>query len=158
MARQKSAGILLYRRRQGSIEVYLAHPGGPYFRKKHEGYWGIPKGLVAPEEREADAAAREFAEETGFNPPEPEHDLGSCRLKSGKEVHAYAAEWPEPDDPPALRSNTFELEWPPKSGERQEFPEIDRVSFFPIDRARDLINAEQSVFLDRLEERFRATG
>jgi predicted NUDIX family NTP pyrophosphohydrolase len=145
-----SAGILMYRRRDiGGLEVFLVHPGGPFFRNKDEGSWSIPKGLVDEGEQPRSAALRELAEETGLRPPGELIELGSVRQKGGKIVLAWAVEH---DPGPALevRSNNFTLEWPPKSGRRLEFPEIDRGEFFGLEEARRKINAAQAEFLDRL--------
>lgn len=150
----RSAGVLMYRLKPGDgpdrLQVYLAHPGGPFFKKKNEGYWGIPKGLVEGSEDEATAALREFEEETGFPAPEPLHDLGTVTLKSGKVVHAFASRWPDDDDPPKPWSNTFHMEWPPRSGRTVKVPEIDAARFFSLEDARGLINEQQRELLHRL--------
>jgi predicted NUDIX family NTP pyrophosphohydrolase len=132
-----SAGILLYRRRGGALEVFLVHPGGPFWAKKDEGAWSVPKGLVSAGEEELACARREFTEETGFDPGRSgrEKDLGTYRQPSGKHVHVWALEGD--CDPTQLRSNTFELEWPPRSGQKKQFPEVDRGGWF--DRAAALI-------------------
>lgn len=155
MAGQESAGVLLYRRVDGELEVFLVHPGGPYFVRKDAGAWTLPKGEPDGDEGLESTARREFAEETGqtleacgvaaLTP------LGDVRQKGGKVVHAFAGEgdWPAGV---ALKSGTFELEWPPKSGETQAFPEIDRGGFFDLASAREKINAAQAAFLDRLAE------
>ncbi len=148
----QSAGLLLYRRSRAGVEVLLVHPGGPFFRNRDDGWWTVPKGLPEPGEEPLDAARREFAEETGFAPPEgPFVDLDSVRQKSGKVVHAWAVEGD--CDPAGLCSNTFQLEWPPRSGRTGEFPEVDRAAFFTIEEARRKILAAQAPFLDRLAER-----
>jgi predicted NUDIX family NTP pyrophosphohydrolase len=133
---QVSAGILLYRRTASGTEVFLAHPGGPYWARKDEGAWSVPKGLVAAGEDELACARREFTEETGFDAPGvgSEHDLGSFRLPSGKRLHVWAVAGD--CDPAALRSNLFEMEWPPRSGRTAQFPEVDRGGWF--DRAAAL--------------------
>lgn len=143
-----SAGLLLYRRANGRIEVLLGHLGGPFFARKDAGAWGIPKGEVEPGEDLLAAAKREFAEETGLAPAGPLLALGSVTQKSGKVVHAWAAEGDF--DPANLQSNTFELEWPRGSGKLKRFPELDRVMWFDVDTARTKINPAQAAFLDRL--------
>jgi len=154
MAAKLSAGVLLHRCDPdvGALEVLLVHPGGPYFRKKDAGYWTIPKGEPDPGEALIDTARREFAEELGR--PEPEAaalvDLGQVKQKGGKVVHAFALEGDLPQDW-VLRSNMFEMEWPPRSGRRQAFPEIDRAEWFDVEIARDKINQAQVALLDRLE-------
>jgi predicted NUDIX family NTP pyrophosphohydrolase len=132
-----SAGLLLYRRRDPGAEVFLIHPGGPYWAKKDDGAWSVPKGLVDPHEDELTCARREFREETGFdaNGRGREHDLGVFRQPSGKRLHIWAIEGD--CDPAALSSNLFEMEWPPKSGRTRQFPEVDRGGWF--DRARALL-------------------
>jgi len=150
MAARVSSGILLYRRPGGRLEVLLAHPGGPYFARKDEGHWTIPKGEVDPGEEFVSVGRREFEEETGQPVPEgPSRELGSIVQKGGKIVHAWAVEGDL--DPDAGASNTFEVEWPPGSGRRQSFPEIDRVAWFDAGEARRRIKATQIPFIDRLE-------
>ena len=145
-----SAGILLYRRSSGRLEVLLAHPGGPFFARKDAGHWTIPKGEVDPGEAPLDVARREFEEETGHPAPSGVFlDLGSIVQKGGKVVHAWAAEGDL--DPAAAVSNTFELEWPPRSGRTQTFPEVDRVEWFTTDEARKRIRTTQAPLVDRLE-------
>jgi predicted NUDIX family NTP pyrophosphohydrolase len=132
-----SAGLLLYRRRAPRIEVFLVHPGGPYWAKKDESAWSVPKGLVQAGEDELACAQREFREETGFDAPESGSalDLGVFRQPSGKRLHVWAVEGDcNPED---LNSNLFDLEWPPKSGRSTQFPEVDRGGWF--DRAEALI-------------------
>jgi predicted NUDIX family NTP pyrophosphohydrolase len=146
-----SAGLLMFRRTRGELEVFLVHPGGPFCSKKDAGVWSVPKGLVAEHESNEsplEAARREFGEETGFPVHEPLFDLGTVTQKGGKTVHAWAFE--ADADPAAMRSNTFSLEWPPKSGRFQEIPEVDRGDFFSLPAARDKINAAQVEFLERL--------
>jgi predicted NUDIX family NTP pyrophosphohydrolase len=132
-----SAGLLLYRWRGSSAEVFLVHPGGPYWAKKDDGAWSVPKGLVNPLEDELACARREFKEETGFDANRSgfEHDLGIFRQPSGKRLHIWASEGD--CNPADLASNLFEMEWPPKSGRTEQFPEVDRGAWF--DRAQALL-------------------
>jgi predicted NUDIX family NTP pyrophosphohydrolase len=132
-----SAGLLLYRRRGSRTEVFLVHPGGPYWAKKDDGAWSVPKGLVDPDEDQLACARREFKEETGFdaNGRGHEHDLGIFRQPSGKRLHIWAIKGD--CNPAQLSSNLFELEWPPKSGRTRQFPEVDRGGWF--DRAPALL-------------------
>jgi len=141
----------MYRKRAGRLEVLLVHPGGPFWRNKGEGAWSIPKGEVADGEEMLDAAKREFQEETGFMPVGRFIPLREVRLKSGKTVHAWAVEGDL--DPTAIRSNTFTMEWPPKSGKRAEFPEVDRAEFFDPETARKKINPAQAALVIELEKR-----
>ncbi|HLG68039.1 MAG TPA: NUDIX domain-containing protein [Acidimicrobiales bacterium] len=145
-----SAGLLLYRHDDaGDLLVLLVHPGGPYWRHRDVGAWSIPKGEVGPGEDPATVAAREFGEELGHPPPPPPWlDLGEVTQAGGKRVRAWAAEGDL--DPAALASNTFELEWPPRSGRRQTFPEVDRAQWAPLEVARRLVVAAQATLLDRL--------
>ncbi|GEE03979.1 DNA mismatch repair protein MutT [Gordonia spumicola] len=144
-----SAGILLYRNGSAGLEALLAHPGGPFFAKKDDAAWSIPKGLVEPGEDALTAARREFAEETGHEAPESEAiDLGEVRLRSGKRVHGFAVEGDL--DAAAIVSNTFETVWPPRSGRTRSFPEIDRADWFGPDAARVKLNPAQAAFIDRL--------
>lgn len=146
-----SAGILLYRASGAGLEVLLAHPGGPLFATRDEGHWTIPKGEPDPDEPLLDAARREFAEETGQSLPDgPLIDLGSITQKGGKVVHAWAVEGDL--DPGTACSMTFDLEWPPRSGRLQSFPEIDRVAWFDPDEARRRIKEAQAPLIDRLVE------
>ncbi|WP_341256995.1 NUDIX domain-containing protein [Gordonia malaquae] len=146
-----SAGILMYRTGAHELEVLLVHPGGPFFARKDDGAWSIPKGLVEPGEDVLSAARREFAEETGHIAPEGETvDLGVVRLRSGKLVHGFAVEGDLDSD--AIVSNVFEMPWPPKSGRMQTFPEVDRAGWFSATEARVKLNAAQSDFVDRLIE------
>ena len=146
-----SAGILLWRRREGRLEVLLAHQGGPFWAKKDHGHWTVPKGETEPGEELEAVAQREFAEETGHALPDgPMIPLGEIRQKSGKRVVAWAVEGDL--DPSTAVSNVFEMEWPPRSGRRQEFPEIDRVEWFDPGEARRRLKAAQVPFLDRLAE------
>ena len=151
MPGKTSAGLLMYRDRGNGIEVLLVHPGGPFFRNKDDGAWSIPKGEVNPGEDFLERAKLEFQEELGFIPLGELLALGSVKQKGGKTVHAWAL----PGDLAenfAVDSNMFEIEWPPRSGKRQSFPEIDRASFFPVDIARRKINPAQIALLDRLME------
>jgi predicted NUDIX family NTP pyrophosphohydrolase len=145
-----SAGILLYRRSDDGLEVLLGHPGGPLFRSRDEGVWSLPKGLVERDEELLDVGLREFEEETGHAPPAgPRLDLGSIVQRGGKVVHAWAIEGDL--DPAAASSNQFEMEWPPGSGRRAWFPEIDRVAWFAPLEARQRINPAQIPLIERLE-------
>src|SRR5205814_3451337 len=124
----ESAGLLLFRRPGGRLEVFLAHPGGPFWAARDDGAWTIPKGLVEPGEDPLAAARREFEEETGIRPAGPYLPLGSVRQKAGKVVHAWA--WEGDADPEKVMSNTMSVEWPPGSGRRVAFPEVDRCAWF----------------------------
>ena len=150
----RSAGILLYRRIDGEPMVLLAHPGGPFWAKKDAGAWTIPKGLIEPGEDAESAARREFAEETGAALTGALLPLGEITQAGGKKVVAFACEGDFDVD--SLTSNLFELEWPPKSGRRQNFPEIDRAQWFEIAAARHKILASQQSLLDRLLVLFKA--
>lgn len=150
MAR-RSAGILLFRRRDGDPEVLLVHPGGPFWAKKDDGAWSIPKGEHGDDEDAVVAARREFFEELGRRLPAGWiTPLGEVRQKGGKLVSAWAVEGDL--DPDRIVSNTFELEWPPRSGRRQQFPEVDRAGWFTLDAARAKLLAAQAPFLDRIAE------
>jgi predicted NUDIX family NTP pyrophosphohydrolase len=149
-----SAGFLLYRLTDHGPEVLLVHPGGPFWANKDAGAWSIPKGEYDEDEEPLAAARRELAEELGSVPPLGEPiDLGEVTQRNRKIVHAWAAE--ADFDPTTLKSNTFELEWPPRSGQKQEFPEVDRAEWFAPDEARTKINPAQAAFIDRLLERLR---
>jgi predicted NUDIX family NTP pyrophosphohydrolase len=150
MPRRESAGLLLFRRTAGGLEVLLAHPGGPFWQDRHAGAWTLPKGGIHAGERPLDAAIREFHEETGFTPQGPYLPLGTVTQRSGKVVHAWAFEGT--CDPSRLTSVMTSTEWPPRSGRRIEVPEIDRAAFFTIDQARQVINVAQAALLDRLVE------
>jgi predicted NUDIX family NTP pyrophosphohydrolase len=151
---KRSAGILLYRRTAGSPEVLLVHPGGPYWARKDLGAWSIPKGEHDDAEDPQACALREFEEETGTRlPPGELAELGEVKQKSGKVVTAWAAEGDLDAD--AVSSNTFTMEWPPRSGRTAEFPEIDRAGWFEIETAREKLVPAQTEFLDRLLERLR---
>ena len=147
MAKQ-SAGILLYRERSGELEVLLVHPGGPYWAKKDLGAWSVPKGEFIEGEDPLATARREFAEETGTQLEGDAVALGAVTQAGGKTVHAWAVKGDM--DPAGFRSNTFSMEWPPRSGKRVEVPEVDQVAWFPLDQAREKINPAQAAFLDRL--------
>ncbi|HEY6444250.1 MAG TPA: NUDIX domain-containing protein [Candidatus Acidoferrales bacterium] len=146
---KKSAGLLMYRMRDGILEVLLVHLGGPFWVKKDAGAWFVPKGEVEPGEDELGAAKREFKEETGFDPGDELQPLGSVKHKSGKTVTAWAFEGD--CDPATLKSNTFTLEWPPRSGKQKEFPEIDRACFFTLDEAREIIHPAEFELVERLD-------
>ena len=146
-----SAGLVLFRRSGSALEIFLAHPGGPFFALKDEGHWTIPKGEPEDGEELLAAALREFAEETGFAPPGPFIPLGSIQQKGGKIVHAWGCEGDLPAGH-AHQCNTFEAEWPIGSGRFQKFPEIDQAHFFPIEQARRKIKEAQAPLLDRLAE------
>ena len=154
MASQRSAGILLFRRLGGEPEFLLVHPGGPFWARKDAGAWSIPKGGIEEAEEPRACAIRELGEELG---PAPELDpgqlleLGTIRQKAGKVVEAWAAE--ADFDPAELASNSFAMEWPPRSGRQQEFPEVDRAEWFDLERAREKILPAQAELLDRLLER-----
>lgn len=147
---KESAGLLMYRRR-GELEVLLVHPGGPLWAGKEDGAWTIPKGEIGPGEDPLAAARREFAEETGFASAPPFLPLSPIRQRSGKIVHAWA--FAGDCAPELLRSNTFTMEWPPRSGRQAEFPEIDRAAFFTLAAARPRINPAQLALLEELARR-----
>jgi predicted NUDIX family NTP pyrophosphohydrolase len=148
-----SAGLMMFRR--GSVlEIFLVHPGGPFFRKKDAGAWTVPKGELEPDEDALAAARREFGEETAVVVPDGGYiELGETRQAGGKRVLAWAFEGD--CDPTSITSNTFTMEWPPRSGNEQEFPEVDRAAFFTTDVARIKLNPAQAVFIDRLVEALR---
>jgi predicted NUDIX family NTP pyrophosphohydrolase len=141
---------MLFRRNDSEPQVMLGHPGGPFWKRKDLGAWTIPKGLIAPGETPLAAAKREFAEETGHRPRGKSIPLGEARQPGGKIVHVWAIqdEW----DTAGLQSNMFEMEWPPRSGRRQSFPELDRAAWFNVAEARLKILKGQAVFIDRLLE------
>ncbi len=145
---KKSAGILLYRKDHDDFRFFLIHPGGPFFANKDAGAWSIPKGELDEGEDPLAAACREFTEETGCVPHGPFLVLTPVRQKNGKQVSAWAAEGD--CDPAALRSNTFALEWPPRSGRMREFPEADQAGWFTAEEARVKLNAAQTAFIDEL--------
>jgi predicted NUDIX family NTP pyrophosphohydrolase len=145
----KSAGVLAYRSKDGRLEVLLVHPGGPFWANKDEGAWSIPKGEFGAGEEPKAVARREFAEELGAALEAPLRPLGEIHQRGGKIVEAFAAELDLNVD--AITSNTFDIEWPPRSGKRQRFPEVDRAAWFDLATAREKINPAQRDFLDRLE-------
>jgi predicted NUDIX family NTP pyrophosphohydrolase len=144
-----SAGLLMYRKRSGVLEVLLVHPGGPFFAKKDLGAWGIPKGEIEEGEDALAAARREFEEETGFKAEGAVIPLAPVTQKGGKIVQAWALEGD--CDPKKMKSNTFMMEWPPRSGRQQEFPEADRAGWFAINEAKQKINPAQISFLEELQ-------
>ena len=148
-----SAAILPYRFRDGRLEVFVVHMGGPFWARKDLGAWSVAKGEVEPSEDPLEAARREFAEETGFTVDGSLIALTPLKQPSGKTVHAWAVE--ADYDPAAVRSNTFELEWPPRSGRRQTFPEVDRAAWFGLDEARQRLLPGHVPFVEELAERLR---
>ncbi len=143
-----SAGLLMYRQRGDVLEVFLGHPGGPFWKNRDLGVWSIPKGEVQPDEEPLAAACREFAEETGIEPAGPFVPLGSVKQKGGKTVQAWA--FAGEADPAAVRCNTFRMEWPPRSGKFIDVPEIDRCDWFDPETAKAKLNPAQAEFVDRL--------
>ncbi|MGW3727948.1 NUDIX domain-containing protein [Streptomyces sp. NPDC000851] len=151
MTGRRSAGLLLFRHTDQGLQVLLGHMGGPFFAKRNTGAWTVPKGEYDPREPAWEAARREFEEELGLPPPDGEAvPLGEVRQTNGKIVTAWAVE--ADLDPASISPGTFTMEWPPKSGRTQEFPELDRVEWFGLDRAREVIVKAQATFLDRLAE------
>jgi predicted NUDIX family NTP pyrophosphohydrolase len=144
-----SAGLLMYRLRDGTLEVFIAHPGGPWFPHRDHGIWTIPKGEIEPGEEPFEAACREFVEEVGIPSGGPYIELGSIKQKGGKTVHAWAfpGDW---DETAGIRSNHVNIEWPPGSGRWSEWPEIDRAGFFSVQAAKDRLKQAQHPFIDRL--------
>ena len=145
---QRSAGLLIFRHGRRGSEVLLVHPGGPFWRNKDVGAWQIPKGLIEPGEAADETARREAKEELGVVIAGPLHPLGEIRQKGGKVVEAFAVE--ADFDAGAIRSMAFEVEWPPRSGRRQSFPEVDAARWFTLDQARDMMLESQRPLLDRL--------
>lgn len=156
MSTIRSAGLLMFRRAGAGAEVLLAHPGGPFWARRDEAAWTLPKGEIAPGEEPLAAARREFHEETGFACAPPFLPLGELRQKSGKRITAWAFEGDA--DPARLVSNLFEMEWPPRSGRRQSFPEVDRVEWFGLEAARRKLIAGQAAFIDALEHWLRGSA
>jgi predicted NUDIX family NTP pyrophosphohydrolase len=144
-----SAGLLLFRRTGGRLEVFLAHPGGPFWRDRDLGAWTVPKGLLEEGEDPLAAAVREFEEETSIRPEGPYLPLGSIRQRAGKHVHAWA--WEGEADPRRVRSNLMRAEWPRGSGRWLSFPEVDRCEWFDAREARQKANPAQAELIDRLE-------
>jgi len=144
----RSAGLLCYRCREQQLEVFLVHPGGPFWARRDEGAWSIPKGLIEPEEAPLAAAKREFQEETGFTVNDGFIELGQLKQPSNKIVHAWAVQ--TDFDASQLQSNTFSLEWPRDSGRLRDYPEVDRGEWFTVAQARRKITPGQQAFLDRL--------
>jgi predicted NUDIX family NTP pyrophosphohydrolase len=147
----ESAGLLMYRINKKQLEVFLVHPGGPFFRNKDEGWWTIPKGIPDDGEELLKTAIREFKEETGITPSGPYHFLGYIRQKGGKVVHGWAFEghW---NPQYGITCNDFEIEWPPKSGKMKKFPEIDKADWLTLQEAHQKINQQQRIFLIKIEE------
>jgi predicted NUDIX family NTP pyrophosphohydrolase len=145
---KRSAGLLLFRRAPNTLEVFLVHPGGPFWAGKDDGVWTVPKGEHEDDEDPLEAARREFEEETSHRPEGTFHPLRPVAQKSGKVVRAWAVEGDF--DPALLRSNTFELEWPPRSGRKQSFPEVDRAQWFDLVEADRKIRPEQRPFLEEV--------
>jgi len=153
---KRSAGLLLYRRRGISMEVFLVHPGGPFWAKKDLGAWSIPKGEYVDGEEPLTAARREFEEETGFPAPSDAMPLGELKQAGGKLVTAWAAAGD--CDPSQLVSNRCEIDWPPRSGRKMEIAEVDRAAWFGMDEARERILKSQQPFLERLKQKLGAGG
>lgn len=146
--RQESAGLLLYKRRGDSVVVFLVHPGGPFWRNRDDGAWSAPKGLIGPGEDRLAAARREFAEETGIGLAAEAVPLGPFRQPGGKLIHLWAVEGDA--DPARIASNLFEIEWPPRSGRRAQFPEVDRAGWFDLSAARRKLSPGQWPAVERL--------
>lgn len=151
MTSKQSAGILLFRKNKSDLEVFLVHPGGPFWKNKDEGVWSIPKGELNENEESLPAAIREFFEETGVSLSGDFIPLNPVLLKSGKKVFAWALE--KDIDAETILSNNFEMEWPPKSGSMQSFPEIDGGEWFTVARAKKKINGMQVAFINELENK-----
>lgn len=149
MSQKRSAGILCYRKNKSVTEVFLVHPGGPFWRNKDEGAWSVPKGEYEPDEDALRAAIREFKEETSLHPEGDFRSLVPVRQKSGKIVECWAVQFDF--DAAIISSNNFEIEWPPRSGKIQQFPEVDRGEWLDLARAKKKINPAQISFLDQLE-------
>lgn len=149
--KKRSAGILVYRLKDGRVEVFLVHPGGPFWKNKDNAAWSIPKGEFTEAEDPMEAAIREFEEETGLRPTGRFEHLGERKQPSGKTLYIWSNEGD--CDPESIKSNTFLMEWPPNSGVAAEFPEVDRAAWFSIDDARRKLHKGQVIFLDRLLEK-----
>jgi predicted NUDIX family NTP pyrophosphohydrolase len=156
MATRLSAGLLMYRIKSENLEIFLAHPGGPLYQKKDEGYWTIPKGEPPAGESLLDAAIREFHEETGMEPHGPYLELGSITQKGGKVVHGWAFEG-DYDSAQPIQSNYFEMQWPPKSGRFQSFPEVDQARFFTLAEGKRKLKDTQWPLVERLITRLQST-
>ena len=154
MPSRVSAGLLMYRYRDESLQVFLAHPGGPFFRRKDAGHWTIPKGEQNPGEPLLETAIREFGEEVGLKPGGHFIELGCIRQKGGKTVYAWAFEG-DVDETKPIRSNHVEIEWPPGSGRKRRWPEIVQARFYGLTEARDRLKIAQHPLLDRLQESLR---
>ena len=148
---KKSAGILVYRLHAGELEVFLVHPGGPFWKNKDDGAWSIPKGEYTDEEDPLEAAKREFEEETGIACNRKFIMLDPIKQKGGKIVSAWALE--KDMDAKSIKSNLFSMEWPPKSGKMQEFPEVDKAAWFQLNEAKQKINPSQAGLMDQLAEK-----
>ncbi|MGE5336468.1 MAG: NUDIX domain-containing protein [Gemmatimonadota bacterium] len=151
---RRSAGLLLFRESAGALEVFLVHPGGPFWARKDAGAWSIPKGEFNEDEDPLHAARREFEEETGMAVAGDFMSLQPLRQPSGKVIHAWALR--ADVDPARVRSNSFSIEWPPRSGQRRDFPEVDRAAWFPLDEAASNIQKGQAPFLEQLRTRLQA--
>ena len=145
---KQSAGILLYRKKKTRLEVMLVHPGGPFWKNKDAGAWSVPKGEFTDDENALEAAKREFKEETGFICAGKFVALSPVKLKSGKTIYAWALKMDMATE--KIKSNDFEMEWPPKSGKMQRFPEVDKAQWFSVEEAKNKINAAQAALLDEL--------
>lgn len=154
--KKQSAGLLMYRRNGDGLEVFLVHPGGPYWVRRDKGAWTVPKGEYGQDEDALEAAQREFEEETGFSAKGGMQGLGSVKQKSGKVVRAWGFEGD--CDPATLKSNTCEIEWPPRSGKQITIPEVDRGAWFGVEEAHEFIREEQRAFLDVLVSNYEKKG
>jgi len=148
---KRSAGLILYRYRDGRLQVFLVHPGGPVWARRDEGAWSIPKGEIDDGEDPLATARREFLEETGVTPSGDFQPLEPVRQKGGKMVQAWA--FAGDCDPERIKSNTFSMEWPPRSGKQRDFPEVDRAEFFDVEEAKRRINPAQAALLSELEQK-----
>jgi predicted NUDIX family NTP pyrophosphohydrolase len=147
---KRSAGLVMFTLKDDNLKILLVHPGGPFFTKKDGGYWGIPKGLIENDENILDAAIREFKEETGIKPEGEYIPLGEIKQNSGKIVHAWAIEVKD-DSLSNFKSNTFELEWPPGSGKKRNFPEVDKCEFFTLEEIEKKITPSQIPLINNLK-------